>query len=79
MSKPNDPVAVSILGKEYRIACEPGTEGVGAIEQGVKSRGARVLFLPVSSRLTQGGFSGVCDGLTGCARIIDRCCCAACK
>jgi len=26
MSKPNDPVAVSILGKEYRIACDPGTE-----------------------------------------------------
>ena len=26
MSKANEPVAVSILGKEYRIACEPGTE-----------------------------------------------------
>ena len=26
MSNPNQPVAVSILGKEYRIACEPGTE-----------------------------------------------------
>jgi len=26
VSKPNDPVAVSILGKEYRIACEPGEE-----------------------------------------------------
>ena len=26
MSKPNEPVAVSILGKDYRIACEPGTE-----------------------------------------------------
>ncbi len=26
MSKPNEPIAVSILGKEYRIACEPGTE-----------------------------------------------------
>ncbi len=26
MSKVNEPVAVSILGKEYRIACEPGTE-----------------------------------------------------
>ena len=26
MSKPGEPVAVSILGKEYRIACEPGTE-----------------------------------------------------
>ena len=26
MSKPNDPVAVSILGKDYRIACEPGAE-----------------------------------------------------
>lgn len=26
MSKPNEPVPVNILGKEYRIACEPGTE-----------------------------------------------------
>ncbi|MGB5570687.1 MAG: cell division protein ZapA [Sedimenticolaceae bacterium] len=26
MSKANEPVAVSILGKDYRIACEPGTE-----------------------------------------------------
>lgn len=26
MSKANEPVAVNILGKEYRIACEPGTE-----------------------------------------------------
>ena len=26
MSKANDPVAVSILGKDYRIACEPGAE-----------------------------------------------------
>lgn len=26
MNKPGSPVAVSILGKEYRIACEPGTE-----------------------------------------------------
>ena len=26
MSKVNEPVAVNILGKEYRIACEPGTE-----------------------------------------------------
>lgn len=26
MSKPAEAVAVSILGKEYRIACEPGTE-----------------------------------------------------
>ena len=26
MSKPNEPVAVSILGKDYRIACEPGAE-----------------------------------------------------
>ena len=26
MSKPNAPVSVSILGKDYRIACEPGTE-----------------------------------------------------
>lgn len=26
MNKPGEPVAVSILGKEYRIACEPGTE-----------------------------------------------------
>jgi cell division protein ZapA len=26
VSKPNDPVVVSILGKEYRIACEPGEE-----------------------------------------------------
>ena len=26
MSKPSSPVAVSILGKEYRISCEPGAE-----------------------------------------------------
>jgi cell division protein ZapA len=26
VSKANEPVAVSILGKDYRIACEPGTE-----------------------------------------------------
>ena len=26
MSKASDPVAVSILGKEYRIACDPGAE-----------------------------------------------------
>ena len=26
MSKANEPVAVSILGKDYRIACEPGAE-----------------------------------------------------
>ena len=26
MSNANQPVAVNILGKEYRIACEPGTE-----------------------------------------------------
>lgn len=26
MSNSNEPVGVSILGKEYRIACEPGTE-----------------------------------------------------
>jgi len=26
MSKASEPVAVSILGKEYRIACEPGAE-----------------------------------------------------
>ncbi len=26
MSKANEPIAVSILGKEYRIACEPGEE-----------------------------------------------------
>ena len=26
MSKASAPVAVSILGKEYRIACDPGTE-----------------------------------------------------
>ena len=26
MSNANEPVAVNILGKEYRIACEPGTE-----------------------------------------------------
>jgi len=26
VSKPNEPVAVSILGKDYRIACEPGAE-----------------------------------------------------
>lgn len=26
MSKTVEPVAVSILGKEYRIACEPGAE-----------------------------------------------------
>ena len=26
MSKPNAPVAVNILGKEYRIACEPDAE-----------------------------------------------------
>jgi cell division protein ZapA len=27
MNGPTQPVTVSILGKEYRIACEPGTEG----------------------------------------------------
>ena len=26
MSKANEPVSVSILGKEYRIGCEPGEE-----------------------------------------------------
>ena len=26
MSKANEPVAVSILGKDYRISCEPGAE-----------------------------------------------------
>ena len=26
MSKPNEPVAVNILGKEYRIACDAGAE-----------------------------------------------------
>ncbi|WP_078121725.1 cell division protein ZapA [Thiosocius teredinicola] len=26
MSKPAEPIAVSILGKDYRIACEPGDE-----------------------------------------------------
>jgi len=26
VSKANEPVAVSILGKDYRIACEPGAE-----------------------------------------------------
>lgn len=26
MSTANEPIAVNILGKEYRIACEPGTE-----------------------------------------------------
>ena len=26
MTKTSQPVAVSILGKDYRIACEPGTE-----------------------------------------------------
>jgi len=26
VSSSNEPVGVSILGKEYRIACEPGTE-----------------------------------------------------
>lgn len=27
MSKAGGPVVVSILGKEYRIACDPGSEG----------------------------------------------------
>jgi cell division protein ZapA len=27
MSSQTQPVTVTILGKEYRIACEPGTEG----------------------------------------------------
>ncbi len=26
MSKPAEPIAVNILGKDYRIACEPGDE-----------------------------------------------------